>query len=731
MKNIFTTAVLLLCIVSAHSQISAGRDFWFGFMQNYYLQQGEMRVYISAETNAQGIISAPGQGWSQTFTVVPGTATQIIVPYSVGENLQSDTIIHKALHVSTDSLVSVFAHYYQDFSADASIILPDKALGHEYVVTSWHDTLINNGNNEFLIAATEDSTLIEVTPSTMAGMHPAGVTFTLLMDSGEIFQLQADTGDLTGSVVHGTNNKNFAVFAGHICANVVGCGYCDHLFDQLLPTNVWGTEYILVPYLNRDYDIFRVLALQNGTQFQVDSGTITTLNAGQFAQFAGSAVSRLTANAPVSVTQYSTGTDCDADMDSIGDPFSITLSPTTQSVKFFSYNAFVNPSPSFVYYANIIAKTNDTATITFDGVNIGTAFTPVPQNPDYCYLQLVTAQGNHTITAVEGVMVYAYGYGLYESYGYSAGIQVDVPTLVIYDTIKAGERYDFNGNELTNQGPSFYIAQSTTTQDSLLILQLAVLPPVRASVTASICAGSGYNLNGTQLNAPGQYTDTIISTTGPDTIIALTLTAGLPAQSLINDSICEGRFYTFHGLSISQAGQYTDTLQTTAGCDSVIILSLDVKPFTAPVITRVGDTLLTGSFDTYRWLRDNVEIPGANGRTLITNQDGSYTVVAGNANGCSDTSQALQIVNTGIRNAISANGLAKLYPNPTAGMFTLELASDETSTITITNCLGQTILSETRAGRKKQFTMPDVASGLYFISFKMNGLTQTLKFTLL
>jgi hypothetical protein len=733
MKHLLTCAALLLCFAHANSQISAGRDFWFGFMQNYYQQTGEMRIYINSDTYAQGTLSAPGQAWSQTFAVTPGIATEIIVPDSISEIAVSDTIIHKALHITTDSLITVFTHYYQPYTADAAIILPTKALGNDYLVTSWFNSSMNNGMSEFLITATQNNTLIEITPSALAGIHAAGVPYTISLDSGEIYQLQAVNGDLTGTILHGTLDKPFALFSGNTCANVIGCGYCDYLFEQVLPNSFWGTDYISIPYLTRDYDVFRVLAAQNGTTFQINNGAAQNLNAGQFYEFTLDSVSSITSNLPISVMQYSTGSDCDSNMDEYGDPFMINLSPNNQPVIIFNFNAFENVNSNFTYYANIIARTGDLNSLRLDGDTIAASFITLPQNPAYSYAQLTITQGNHSVVADSGVLAYVYGYGPYESYGYSAGVRVEVPTKIIVDSFHLGQSYYFRGAQLTEPGSSYYVAQyPATNNDSLLILKLSKLPMLNNFYTANVCNGESYNFNGQSLNMPGLYIDTLQSSGGEDSVIvSLTLTVNSPVYTTMADSFCANTTYQFNQRELSLPGIYTDTLQTvTTGCDSVVILSLDVIPFTGPTITRIGDTLFAQAFDTYQWLRDNVIIPGANQQTLTITQNGTYTLVAGNLSGCVDTSQGLQVISTGIENVAAAN-LARLYPNPNTGTFTLEINSDELSTVTITNCLGQTVLTETKAGRKKQFTMPDTGRGVYFVSFKQSGLTQTLKFTLL
>ncbi len=438
MKKLYTLVALLLFVSTiSNAQISKGKDFWFGFLQNYYAQTGELRVYITSETGCTGVISSPKQAWSQTFTVTPGVSTLVIVPQNIGENVNNDLITNQALHVVTTECVSVFAHYYQAATSDAAVIFPTNSLGLDYVVTTWFNASVNNGSPEFLIAATEDNTTIDITPTTAAGGHSAGVTFSITIDSGEVYQLQSGNGDLTGTRVRGTNNKNFALFGGHVCANVIGCGYCDHLFDQLYPTPSWGSEFVTVPYFGRDYDVFRVISSQNGTQFRINGGAPITLNAGQFNEFQLSAVSYITSNLPISVMQYSTGTDCDANADPIGDPFMIALSPVTQNINSVTFNAFANTSPTFTYYTNIIAKTADLNTVTFDGAGIGGSFTTVPQNPTYSYAIRTITQGDHSISANQGIIAYVYGYGDYESYGYSAGVRVQVPILSVYDTSKA------------------------------------------------------------------------------------------------------------------------------------------------------------------------------------------------------------------------------------------------------------------------------------------------------
>ena len=84
--------------------------------------------------------------------------------------------------------------------------------------------------------------------------------------------------------------------------------------------------------------------------------------------------------------------------------------------------------------------------------------------------------------------------------------------------------------------------------------------------------------------------DTIISVTSAGTYSAIIIdtsgciassnnfTLNLNSGSTISDSICQGSSYIFHGNSLSVAGTYYDTLLSFTGCDSIVTLSLTVNP---------------------------------------------------------------------------------------------------------------------------------------------------------
>ena len=76
-------------------------------------------------------------------------------------------------------------------------------------------------------------------------------------------------------------------------------------------------------------------------------------------------------------------------------------------------------------------------------------------------------------------------------------------------------------------------------------------------------------------------------------------------------------------------------------------------------------------------------------------------------------------------NSIAATSSINLYPNPTNGLFTIEL--NALTHIVITNSLGQTVFNETVNEGKQILTLKNQESGLYFVKLNQNGKQQTIK----
>ncbi|MDD4395729.1 MAG: fibronectin type III domain-containing protein [Bacteroidales bacterium] len=150
-------------------------------------------------------------------------------------------------------------------------------------------------------------------------------------------------------------------------------------------------------------------------------------------------------------------------------------------------------------------------------------------------------------------------------------------------TICSNESYDFFGTAITAEGNYTHTLQSTTGCDSIINLHVLVNQvPVAVLPSESICEGSFFNFGGENLTLAGTYRDTLIgaAATGCDSIVEITLIVNPKAVKNITATICDGDSYFFDGNALTAAGDYTETLAGAAanGCDSVTNLTLFVQP---------------------------------------------------------------------------------------------------------------------------------------------------------
>src|SRR5437773_1100828 len=138
--------------------------------------------------------------------------------------------------------------------------------------------------------------------------------------------------------------------------------------------------------------------------------------------------------------------------------------------------------------------------------------------------------------------------------------------------------YPFPYTTLFRSGTYSDTLTSTAGCDSIATLILNVTSVLRDTTTQTICENQlPYAWNGVSLTAAGTYSDTLTSTAGCDSIATLILNVTSVLRDTTTQTICENLLpYTWNGLSLTAAGTYSDTLTSAAGCDSIATLILNV-----------------------------------------------------------------------------------------------------------------------------------------------------------
>ena len=176
---------------------------------------------------------------------------------------------------------------------------------------------------------------------------------------------------------------------------------------------------------------------------------------------------------------------------------------------------------------------------------------------------------------------------------------------------------------------------------------------------------------------------------------------------------------------------YTIVAENSVGCLGTDICTIVVNPL--PTVTAATDftlicvgevaTLTAGGATTYVWNT------GATTATTVTTPTTTtiYNVNGTDVNGCVNTANVTVNVNdcVGIQQLSSAKLNVSVYPNPTTGLVTLDL--NAVTQITITNALGQVILTETVLAGKQTIDLKNQHNGLYFMNLQQDGKQQTIK----
>ncbi len=148
-----------------------------------------------------------------------------------------------------------------------------------------------------------------------------------------------------------------------------------------------------------------------------------------------------------------------------------------------------------------------------------------------------------------------------------------------------GTTYTENGFNASEAGTYTQNLQTVNGCDSIITLNLTVNPVENTNLTAAICEGTTYTENGFNASEAGTYTQNLQTINGCDSIVTLNLTVNTVESTNLTAAICEGATYTENGFNVSEAGSYTQNLQTINGCDSIVTLTLSVNPVESTNLT--------------------------------------------------------------------------------------------------------------------------------------------------
>jgi hypothetical protein len=401
-----------------------GREFWLAFPGNYAPDPNrpvQLSVNIVGPVNTAVMVAIPGLGFT-TNIVIPASMTySIALPSAADLANANDIVTAKGIHVTASAEIGVFGFNHVRHTTDSFLALPADVLGKEYIVLGWpnvHSGVSELNGSQFAIVASEDETIVTITPSMTTGARPAGVPYDITLNAGDTYQLRNTNnapGDLSGTIIMA--DKPIGVFGSHQCANVPSSAvwFCDYIVEQLLPVNTWGSEFYTVPLATRTApDTYRVIAAEDATTVSFNGIPFTSLNRGESAQFGFGLATHVSADKPVLLAQYANSSDRDGVVHS--DPFMAIVQATRHYA-----NQYATWTPTYDFptnYLNIVAPNGAVGSILLDAVAIPAgAFTAIGAS-GYSFARVTVTPGLHFLSGSAPFGVTVYGWAEYDSYGH-------------------------------------------------------------------------------------------------------------------------------------------------------------------------------------------------------------------------------------------------------------------------------------------------------------------------
>jgi hypothetical protein len=152
-----------------------------------------------------------------------------------------------------------------------------------------------------------------------------------------------------------------------------------------------------------------------------------------------------------------------------------------------------------------------------------------------------------------------------------------------------------------------------------------------------------------------------------------------------------------------------------------------------PVISVKEDVLTSNISSGNQWLLNGEEIEGATGDTYVPQMSGAYSLRV-TLDGCSRTSQSVNITVTVTGIYENKNQNVSFFPNPASDFISIRLDANPPSRIyyTITNAIGSQVGNGEIEGSKMMdgaaIDVRKLPSGVYFVNLRANGWSVQKKF---
>ena len=614
-KNSILLLFALLWVTDSVAQTKGpslmGTDFWVGFVPGHTYDISsyhdtlpfEHRLLIASENSCTAYIECLSPTYDTTVTVLPGQITEVLLPNDESNPQYHSIQYDHGFHVTTTAPAVVYAAKTNRDWNEIAAILPTSTLGNDYMVQSF------GVRESVCILALHDNTMVQIIGGNDS--FYAGDTLNVILQAGEAFYRNENDAigisywnpniDNSGTRIH--SSRPVAVFQGnrgqglpYILAASGNWSYApngDILYEQAFPIGSWGRRFMVIPTTGRSNgnwdgghvgDVVKVTSAEDNCVVDILGQQVATLSAGESYTFLmanhpiwvdyyplvppfvnqydfyQSEALLVETSKPATVCYYITGGEFGGNP---GTPASVIVPPLEQCVS-HAIAATVSNSSVVAHYVNIVTPTTDVPLVTLDGQSISASFRATPGG--YSWARIAVDTGTHVIDALTGqFQATVYGLGNNKSYAYITGTAIhnftynvwvdrhdlcpgDTATIIVSrDTSLFHTAWQIDGQPFGTDIDTVYFATDSFGEHHLQV----AISPLGDTVWETITLHPSY-------------------------------------YSYERDTLCPEESLSWHGRTLNASGLYADSLETTAGCDSIFSLQLEVLE--APQVYFVLDT---------------------------------------------------------------------------------------------------------------------------------------------
>ncbi len=181
-------------------------------------------------------------------------------------------------------------------------------------------------------------------------------------------------------------------------------------------------------------------------------------------------------------------------------------------------------------------------------------------------------------------------------------------TVHIFEEVSTNEEIDinlcdseaFHANGETFVDPGSYVQSLVNAKgcDSTLYINIERNYSTSETINLGVCNDQSVNVNGQSYSVEGTYFQTLENAAGCDSLLTIEIVENGISYENIAFNLCGDEYATVNGVDYEVTGLYEQSFLTEKGCDSILIIDVEINPHTQETVDLrlcTGDEILVNN----------------------------------------------------------------------------------------------------------------------------------------